>query len=203
MQITPATSSDLQQTVDCLATAFAHDPIIGFLLQIGPGNRGRVALFFSLLMRARTALNMPVLVARDTAGICGAAMGNTTVPPPWPSDLEEEWSSLETIATGFNARAAIYDEIAEKNKPPAPHYYLGVIGTSPAMHGLGIGRQLLQSFCDLSASDRLSSGVYLETANPLNVRFYERAGFAVTGQGSLGAATLWCMFLRHGPRDGA
>jgi ribosomal protein S18 acetylase RimI-like enzyme len=203
MQITAATSSDLEQAVACLAAAFAHDPITGFLLQTGPGYRERVTQFFSLLMRARTALSMPVLVTRDTASICGAVMGNTTAPPPWPSDFEEEWGDLETVIPGFSARAASYDEIAEKNRPHVPHYYLGVIGTSPAMQGLGIGKHLLKSFCDLSASDRLSSGVYLETANPLNIGFYERAGFAVTGQGNLGTETLWCMFLRHGPHHAA
>ena len=54
--------------------------------------------------------------------------------------------------------------------------------------------------CDLSASDRLSCGVYLETAQASNLGFYERAGFAETGRGSLGSATLWCMYLPHGPR---
>lgn len=202
MQVTAATSSDIEPAVGCLAAAFAHDPITGFLLQTDRGNRERVAQFFSLLMRARTALDMPVLVARDAARVCGAAMGNNTAPPPWPSEFEKEWESLETVAPGFNARAALYDEIAEKYKPQVPHYYLGVIGTHPDVHGIGIGKQLLQSFRELSASDRLSSGVYLETANPLNVPFYERAGFAVTGQGSLGTATLWCMFLRHALRSG-
>lgn len=203
MQIEPAKSPDLEHAVACLATAFADDPITGFLLQTGHGSRERLGQFFSLLMRARTTLNMPVLVARDAARICGAAMGNTTLPPPWPSNLEEEWEGLETAAPGFNDRARTYDEIAEKYKPLVPHYYLGVIGTSPDVRGIGVGKQLLESFCNLSSSDRLSSGVYLETANPSNVGFYERAGFTVTGQGSLGTATLWCMFLRHGLRDDA
>jgi ribosomal protein S18 acetylase RimI-like enzyme len=203
MQITAATSSDVEQAVACLASAFAQDPITGFLLRTGPGYQERVAQFFSLLMRARMAFNMPVLVARDAGSICGAAMGNTTAPPPWPADLEEEWGKLETGIPGFNDRGAIYDAIAEKSKPRMPHYYLGVLGTGPATRGLGIGKQLLLSFCDLSASDQLSRGVYLETANPLNVRFYERAGFAVTGQGRLGAETLWCMFLGHAPRHDA
>jgi Immunity protein 35/Acetyltransferase (GNAT) family len=95
-------------------------------------------------------------------------------------------------------RMAIYDEVAAKGKPPAPHYYLGVIGVHPDMHGRGVGTQLLESFCDLSRSDPLSSGVYLETAEESNLRFYERAGFAETGRGSLGPATLWCMYLPHG-----
>ena len=95
---------------------------------------------------------------------------------------------------------AVYEAITAKGEPAAPHYYLGVIGVEPDSHGLGIGAQLLKSFCDLSASDSPSSGVYLETAKALNVRFYERAGFVETARGSLGAATLWCMYLPHGSR---
>ena len=86
MKITAATPSDLDEAIDCLATAFAHDPITGFLLQTGSGYRERVTQFFSMLMRARITLNMPVLVARDAAGIHGAAMGYTTESPAWPTD---------------------------------------------------------------------------------------------------------------------
>jgi len=97
---------------------------------------------------------------------------------------------------------AVYDEIADKTMPTAPHYYLGVIGVDPAWHGQGVGARLINAFCDLSAADPLSCGVFLETANPSNVRFYERAGFAVTGQGRLGGATLWCLFLDQAPTTG-
>jgi len=203
MQIGAAAASDLAQAVDCLAAAFAEDPITSFLLEAGPHDRERLTHFFSLLARARIALGMPVLVARSTAGVRGAAMGNTTAPPPWPSALEHEWDLLEFSIPGFNRRAALYDEIAERSKPPVPHYYLGVIGLHPAAQGLGMGMRLLKSFCDLSEADPLSEGVHLETANPSNVRFYERAGFTVTGQGSLGTSTLWCMFLSHRSRRDA
>lgn len=203
MQITTATPSDIERVVGCVAAAFAEDPITGFLLQPGPGYRERLTRFVHLLVRARIALRMPVLVAQNTADIHGVAMGNTTDPPPWPSDLEEEWSGLDAAVPGFNDRAALYDQIAEKGKPSVPHYYLGMIGTDTAVQGVGIGTRLLKSFCELSAADPLSAGVYLETANPSNVRFYERRGFDVTGQGSLGTGTLWCMFLRHGPRHDA
>jgi len=200
MQITTATHSDLDEAVGCLAAAFAGDPITGFLLETGPGYRERLTQFFSLLMRARLALGMPVLVARDTAGIQGAAMGYSTVHPAWPRDVAEDWDRFEQAIPGLPERMAAYDEIAAKGKPPAPHYYLGVIGTDPSLHGRGIGTQLLRSFCDASAGDPLSSGVYLETAQAANLVFYERAGFAETGRGSLGSATLWCLYLPHGPR---
>jgi len=203
MQIVAAVPSDLEQAVGCLAAAFAQDPLTGFLLQTGPTYRARVTQFFSLLMKARIALNMPVLVARGTDSIHGAVMGYTTARSAWPSDLGEEWGRFEQAIPGASDRMALYDEIAEKYKPLVAHYYLGVIGTDPTMHGRGLGTQLIRSFCGLSASDPLSGGIYLETANPSNVGFYERAGFVVTGQGKLGDATLWCMFLPHGPRGGA
>lgn len=200
MKITAAAPSDLDDTVGCLAAAFAQDPITGFLLQTGTGYRERVTQFFSLLIRARIALKMPVFVARSTADIHGAAMGYTTVRPEWPSDLAEDWDRFEKTTPGLADRIAVYDEIAARSEPPAPHYYLGVIGIDPNLHGLGIGTQLLKSFCDVSANDRRSCGVYLETANVSNLGFYERAGFAETGRGALGSATLWCMYLPHGPR---
>jgi ribosomal protein S18 acetylase RimI-like enzyme len=197
MKITTATPSDIDEAVGCLATAFAQDPITGFLLQTSQGYRERVKQFFSLLMRARVALKMPVFVARGTQGIGGATMGYSTVQSDWPARLTEEWDQFEKAIPGLTERMAIYDEVAAKFKPPTPHYYLGVIGTDPALQGSGIGTQLLKSFCEVSASDPLSSGVYLETAQASNLKFYERGGFSETGRGNLGDATLWCMYLPH------
>jgi hypothetical protein len=74
MDIVTATSADVDDAVACLASAFEQDPITGYLLEAGVGYGQRVSRFFSLLMRARTELEMPVLVARGNAGICGASM---------------------------------------------------------------------------------------------------------------------------------
>jgi ribosomal protein S18 acetylase RimI-like enzyme len=195
MHITAASLADLDESVACLVPAFAQDPITGFLLQPGPGYRGRLAQFFALLTRARLALGMPVIVARDASGIRGAAMGYATAHSPWPDDLAQEWTRFESATPGLTQRLAIYDAISARGKPPAPHYYLGVIGVDPDLHGRGVGTQLLRSFCALSGNDPLSSGVYLETGEAANVGFYARAGFSETARGSLGGATLWCMYL--------
>ena len=169
MKITTASHADLDEAVGCLAAAFAQDPITGFLLQTSQGYRERVTQFFSLLMRARIELKMPVLVSRGSDGIDGATMGYSTVRSLWPADLTEEWVRFEKAIPGLTDRMAIYDEVATKFKPPAPHYYLGVIGTAPTSQGSGIGTQLLESFCEVSANDPLSSGVYLETAQTSNL----------------------------------
>lgn len=201
--ITAAVPSDLEETLNCWAAAFAEDPLTGYLLEAGPDYRARLTQFFSLLMRARLALKMPVLMIRDATGVHGAAMGYSTEPPAWPNDLAEEWDRFEKAPPGLAARMAVYDRISAKTKPSTPHYYLGVIGVDPNLHGRGLGMQLLKAFCDLSAGDPRSSGVYLETATPSNVGFYERAGFSEVGRGSLGNETLWCMFLPHGRRTDA
>lgn len=193
--ISAATASDLDDAVAALGAAFAGDPITGYLLGREPGHGARVTRFFSLLMRARLALGMPVLMARDGAGIRGAAMGYATQAPPWPEALARDWDRFEQAIPGLPERLAVYDAIAERGRPPVPHYYLGVIGVDPACQGHGIGGRLLQAFCELSVRDPTSGGVYLETATPTNVRFYERAGFVETGRGRLGDATLWCLFL--------
>lgn len=113
MIIASATPSDLDESVECLADAFAKDPITGFLLRTGAGYRERVTHFFSLLMRARIALGMPVLVARSVDGIHGAAMGYATVHPEWPVELSEEWNRFEKATPGMTDRMAVYDEISE------------------------------------------------------------------------------------------
>ena len=197
MKITSASPSDLVPAISCLATAFALDPITGYLLQTGPGYHERVSQFFSILMRARLALEMPVFVVRNGAGISGASMGYSTLRPEWPGDLTEEWDRFEKAIPGIPERMAAYDEVAAQYKPAAPHYYLGVIGIDPKSQGRGIGAQLLSSFCETSAKDPLSSGVYLETAQASNLKFYEGAGFVETGRGTLGSSPLWCMYLPH------
>ncbi|MBD9478497.1 GNAT family N-acetyltransferase [Pseudoxanthomonas sp. PXM02] len=201
MDISRATLSDLNQAVDRLTHAFAHDPITGFLLQDGPTYPGRLAQFFALLMRARLALGMPVLVARDGETVHGIVMGNIPSPPAWPADIAQEWENFEKAVPGMVDRLAIYEGLAAQFAPAAPHYYLGVIGVDPALHGQGIGLRLISSFCALSEADGLSHGVYLETGEPSNVRFYERAGFVEAGRGTMGDATLWCMYLAHGRTD--
>lgn len=198
MNITPALRPDHDEAVSRLATAFGKDPITGYLLKTGPGYHERVSTFFSILIRARLALGMPVFVARNGGGgISGAVMGYTTARPEWPADLTEEWDRFEKAVPGMPERMAVYDEVAAKFKPPGPHYYLGVIGTDPASQGQGVGSRLLEAFCYASANDPLSSGVYLETAQASNLKFYERGGFIETGRGALGSSPLWCMFLPH------
>ena len=81
MNIRPTVTADIEPALACLVRAFADDPITGFLLGTGPGYPDRLKRFFSLLMRARIALGIPVLVAHGDSGIVGATMGYSAARP--------------------------------------------------------------------------------------------------------------------------
>lgn len=153
--------------------------------------------FFSILLRARIAMNMPVLVAREADRLFGGAMGYTTELPDWPAEYQREWDALENSSAEIATRFDLYDQISGAAVPPEPHYYLGVLGVALEARGTGTGGALLRAFCRLSAEDPRSNGVYLETANPDNLKFYAHHGFEVRGSGQLGTGSLWCLFHRH------
>jgi len=127
------------------------------------------------------------------------------VPPPREEiarrHREITGQGLPWIVAQYGDRIAGYGYCALYRTRSAYRYSLeDSIYVHHEMHGRGIGTQLLRSFCDISSSDPLSCGVYLETAEESNLGFYERAGFAETGRGRLGRATLWCMYLPQGSR---
>jgi ribosomal protein S18 acetylase RimI-like enzyme len=61
----------------------------------------------------------------------------------------------------------------------AHHSHLGPIGVLPEAQGRGIGRRLMEQYCE--RLDGMGSVGYLETDRLENVDFYKRFGFEVTG----------------------
>jgi GNAT superfamily N-acetyltransferase len=76
----------------------------------------------------------------------------------------------------FDAVASFAEEI-HRQDIRRPHWYLGVLGVEPALHGQGLGTALLEP--RLQRADREGRPCYLETTQPANVPFYEGLGFRV------------------------
>lgn len=201
VEISAAKEADVEATTRCAAAAFAADPLMHFFFGEAPmGLRAATVEFFTRLMRARLALGMPALVARRSSGIVGVAMGYDAAPPEWPEAHARGWEGFEAGIPGVVERFDAYEKAAERYRPEAPHYYLGVLGVDPSMKGKGLGRDLLQAFCALSAADAGSSGVYLETGSEASLAFYLRNGFVLRGEADLGGTPLWCVFAPHRPK---
>ena len=81
----------------------------------------------------------------------------------------------EAFTRFFTALA--YAEEIHKADVPEPHWYTMVLGVDPARQGEGYGRALLEPIFERTRSEGVP--IYLETAQPKNVTFYERLGFRV------------------------
>lgn len=192
-----AESEDVAEAIAGLGDAFAYDPLMLCLFhEYAKGPRTGAMEFFSILLRARIALDMPAYVLRQDGKVLGAAMGYDTSRPRWPEALAEEMKRFETDTPGFGVRVAAYAKIGDAHEPNEAHYYLGVIGIHPSLQGKGAGTALLDAFCAPSSSDPRSSGVYLDTTNPSGLKFYYGKGFELRGQGNLDGAPVWCVFKR-------
>jgi ribosomal protein S18 acetylase RimI-like enzyme len=76
---------------------------------------------------------------------------------------------------------------------PQPHWYLWAIGADAENQGRGVGSRLLEPL--LRRADARREACYLETGSERNVRFYEKHGFKVAGQGCVPeiGVRVWAM----------
>jgi ribosomal protein S18 acetylase RimI-like enzyme len=74
---------------------------------------------------------------------------------------------------------------------PDPHWYLMLIGTRRERQGQGLASALLDAVTSRADADGLPC--YLETGTDANVPFYERRGFAVTGEAEMNGSLIRAM----------
>ena len=78
-----------------------------------------------------------------------------------------------------------------KCDPNGPHVHLGPIGVVPEARGRGIGRRLMNVFCE--DLDRRAVFSYLETDRAENTRFYAAFGFEVINHAEVLGVTNYFM----------
>ncbi|MFF5211249.1 GNAT family N-acetyltransferase [Streptosporangium sp. NPDC000396] len=182
-----ASTHDGRAVGEVLALAFAHDPVIRWML---PEGRGAAKMFATLARHIHPVSEAAV----DDTGVIGAAVwdppGHT--PTPW-----QQLRSLPSLIFAMGQRVSYgqaLDEAFKKARPSRPHWYLAHIGTDPAVRGRGAGGALLKS--RLAHCDEHGLPAYLESSNETNVPFYEKFGFAVTQEIVLPyqGPTCWAMW---------
>jgi ribosomal protein S18 acetylase RimI-like enzyme len=196
MKIEPGMAQHVPEAAEMLADAFASDPHMVYFFGGIPAQRHPlVREFFEILMSARVALSMPVFFTKLDGRIVGAIMGQDATRPDWLPEHAGLWSRFEAKQEGLVKRFNRQDEVVNHFKPKRPHYYIGVVGTHLAYQRQGIGSALIKHFCAASDTDKASSGTYIETANLLNVNYYQRLGFEPAGEAELdGMNKLWTLF---------
>jgi ribosomal protein S18 acetylase RimI-like enzyme len=113
--------------------------------------------------------------------------------PPIPRSLV---LPLLQSGPGALSRLAAWGEVGFQHDPQEQHQHVELVVVEAALHGLGIGRRLMDQVC--REMDRLPFPTHLETDTPENVRYYERFGFVVTAEASALGVRCWYMHRATG-----
>jgi hypothetical protein len=110
-------TGDIDTAISVLGDAFAQDPLMLYLFHESPhGARAGAMGFFSILLRARIALEMPAYVLEQGDEILGAVMGYDASRPEWPAPLADELRRYEADTPGFAARLDAYGKLADAHQ---------------------------------------------------------------------------------------
>ncbi|WP_052323973.1 N-acetyltransferase [Flavihumibacter sp. ZG627] len=179
MDIRKIKEEELDAASLSLANAFFMDPLQRYVFPDENDNREKSPLHFKAI------LNYGFLFGDvyTTDDIGGAVV--------WLRPGETDGSPDMAVAAGidklpyllgaaemdrfFNSIAFV--EAFHKEDISIPHWYTMVVGVDPVHQGKGYGRKLLDPVIEKAAADGIP--VYLETAQPTNVSFYQHLGFRI------------------------
>ncbi|WP_433794499.1 GNAT family N-acetyltransferase [Actinoplanes sp. CA-252034] len=167
-EITVAGPADRERIVGSLVAAFSGDPVLRFLFPDDVDYPGQAAAFFGRLFDKR--------VGKGTIWTIDGV--STAIWEP-PAGGDEPAGELDVPADAL-ARVRAYEEALHGALPAGPFWYLGVLGTHPAVAGRRWGRAVMAAGLRRAAADGLPA--VLETSNPANVELYRRAGWEVVGE---------------------
>lgn len=184
------------EIVHVLAAAFADDPSIGYLCR--PQHRGyadRVHRLYVALVSHHVSWGEPTWGVLDGSRLTAVAQvirpGAASI---LSADLTLAARMTGSVGVGPALRGARLLYGLSTCFPDIPHVYLRCVGVDPEVQGHGYGGTLIRAAIELSESDPQSRGVALDTQKSRNVPLYERFGFRVTRETTIGPLRSWCLF---------
>jgi GNAT superfamily N-acetyltransferase len=187
-----ATSADLAAVTQTISLAFHDDPTWSWAFPDPSRRQDQYVVWWEFLIA--NAMRYPWVLMTD-----GAEVASVWIPPDGTEIAEEAEAEIQPLLedlVGPRAGAVIellarFDAAHPKEEP---HFYLSLLGTSPAHAGRGLGMALLAE--NLARIDREGVPAYLESSNPANNHRYERHGFARIGEffppgSDIPVTTMW------------
>ena len=183
--------SDIEAMVATLSESFARDPMLNWVIphpQLYP-------YYFHLLLAEVCLPRGMIHVDREVGAVA------LWLPPEERFQMAPRLSLLKLAVKLFLHdgprslwRLRQQGRIFANYLPSEPHYYLQFLGCRTEQQGQGIGSALIAhgtGICD----DR-GMPAYLESSNRLNVPLYERHGFEVIAERTIGngGPTVWFMW---------
>lgn len=202
----------LEEAVAVLIHCFHDNPNF---VDLFPGDRARsraLPRMFAAGLRDASGFGHVYAAERRVEASAGEDLAGVAVwlpPGAFPLTAARQLHALPRMAGVLAAaprsarRLLRYTAGIARLHPAQPYWYLEVVGVDPAVQGLGIGTQLLESV--LTLADRTGRPCYLETMTEHNVGWYRGLGFEVREAGIRfvpGRPSNWTM-IRHPVGDQA
>lgn len=176
-RIEKLTEAGLPLAVQALTSAFMDDPLQQYVFPDDAERRSRSIPHFEAVLRYGLLFGEVFTTEEHGGAIVWLRPGETLVTPE-----KAEKSGLASLP-GTIGEAEFMRFISvlnfadqfHKQDMPAPHWYTMVIGVDPAFQGKGYGGALLSPI--LEDAKKSNTPVYLETAQPKNISFYQHMGF--------------------------
>jgi ribosomal protein S18 acetylase RimI-like enzyme len=172
-----AQPDDVDALASTLTLAFDDDPLTMWLFPNDEARHCQLPRFFRSLLRA--SLPFGEVYAADDARCAAIWNPPGTFPMGWWMDAR--LGLITTSLVGWRiikcARGLMY---FASHHPKERHWYLQMLGTDPEWQGHGAGSAIMAPV--LERCDREGERIYLESSKKRNIPFYERHGFAVTGE---------------------
>lgn len=181
-----------EPAVALLADAFADNPLNLAVLAGDSESRRRQNVHGIRIVLATALRHGLVLGARVGDELAGALVANPPFTYPFPApDLATLSRGLFGQGLRATWRWATVFRALDAGHPRRPHWYLGTLGVAPRHQRRGVGRALLDAFCE--RVDAESMPAWLETDRERNLGFYGAAGFERAGELDVLGARIWRM----------
>ncbi len=191
-----ASAGEIPRMAGVLARAFHDDPVFTWVLRADSARMRILERAFALFLRRVWIEEEETFT---TASIAGVAIWEP--PGQWKNGVWEQLRLLPAMAGVFQRhlpRTLRSLTVLEAGHPAEPgaeaHYYLPFIGVDPKWQGRGLGSAVLAPI--LERCDRENVPAFLESSTPRNRAMYERHGFTVMDEFTLGkgAPPQWRMW---------
>lgn len=174
-------TTDVRAIRTLLAASYVDDPLTEWIFTDPATREDACAAWYGLFAEsyAATGRITEVVEAGELVAVC-----------LWrgPSDEPLQWHGKPSVAgllaalAGTEHATRVADALhgIAEIAPEPPYTYVNFLAVRPDVQGRGFGLRALAPVFGEGAP------VHLETTNPRNVAFYERAGFAESGRRQLG-----------------
>lgn len=184
----PAAADDVPALARAMAEAFYDDPVFGWLMPDDERRLARLRRFYVVELRHVGLGGGHAWTSEDLAGASISA-------PPGSWRVPLRVMLLQGSLFGVHVGRAIrLLGAVERRHLREPHHYFAHIGVAPAAQGKGLGSRLMSP--TLGACDRDGLSAYLEASSERSAALYERLGFRLVRELSVGGSPPLRLMVR-------